>query len=978
MGEQPWLHDAPMSNPAAGDLVSANGTGDGTYFVRPREGQPGQYVLCVVYKGKPTHHLMVEIDGTWVVNKKKYGDFSTMDALITALQSGNVPKWPVPLKHMVTQKTTTTDTSAAPSSSSSSAQASTSGDGGGGAEGFTEDQYYHKKTLSKTESGNLVTAADKGDGTFLVYDHSVPGQYILCVVYKGKPTHHLIMEADGKLLINKKAYVEASSLNQLVTGLSKPGVPKWPVPLSHNVAPPKVDPETEARAAAEAAAAEAAAQQAREEAEAKAKAEAEAAAEAERQRREAEEAEARRQQEAAEEEARKKKEAEEEAARKKAEEEAAAKAEADRVRRVELFAVLNKDAIQPMYESGAVAADAQAKLDAARHEALGSRDELFTLVKDIGVFKHDSAVPASSAWEELTSDGASPTVGTFLDKFSVDEVNNRRAMKDPEFAAERRAEAARLAIAEKREKDKEEMEAKRAEEQAAAEAAEAAAAKKAAEDEAAMAKLPKWRQEKLKKDRAAKAAADEEASAMAVPAWKQAILDEKRSKQEEEDAEKEALMKKGGAALFIAREEREREERAQLEERQRQLEAEKQAAEDARRAAEQAERDRADAEAQAHREEQQKIAAMPPWKRAMYLKKKEAAKRSGGSSNDNDANGGGAPPKKAFTMADGVLELLARQRAALAEEEAEAERKANAMRAGDTVNRAWGALGAGSKSDGGRRNSSSATSKEEEALKATVGMFKMKKLQELKDGDDKKKKKGTWGRSRLSMLESLDVSDEIEAATKAAVIIAKRWRGIVARRKLAALKEERLAAERGGAATKIQAVYRGHLARREVQARKMQRRAEEESAAMLAQKQAELQAITQQRLLLVQQREALQARHQQQSQQHHHGRRNSKRSSQPNTLRTKHDTVGHSDTTRKQSSDQAYHAEQAQPVSIKVATTSNMDTAEKLRRIAQRAAQLEAKQVRAGCAKLADNSDGVYVVNGVYINREGSLAHTSV
>ena len=44
-------------------------------------------------------------------------------------------------------------------------------------------------------------------------------------------------------------------------------------------------------------------------------------------------------------------------------------------------------------------------------------------------------------------------------------------------------------------------------------------------------------------------------------------------------------------------------------------------------------------------------------------------------------------------LLDGVLAILARRRAALAEEEALAEQKANEARAADTVSRAWDALG---------------------------------------------------------------------------------------------------------------------------------------------------------------------------------------------------------------------------------------------------------------------------------------------
>ena len=41
----------------------------------------------------------------------------------------------------------------------------------------------------------LVAPYD-ADGKFVVRTHTTAGQYVLCVVYKGKPTHHLINPSD--------------------------------------------------------------------------------------------------------------------------------------------------------------------------------------------------------------------------------------------------------------------------------------------------------------------------------------------------------------------------------------------------------------------------------------------------------------------------------------------------------------------------------------------------------------------------------------------------------------------------------------------------------------------------------------------------------------------------------------------------------------------------------------------------------------
>lgn len=49
-------------------------------MVRSREGKPGEYVLCVVYKGKCTHHLIAKNDdGFYAINKKTFGDYTKVN-----------------------------------------------------------------------------------------------------------------------------------------------------------------------------------------------------------------------------------------------------------------------------------------------------------------------------------------------------------------------------------------------------------------------------------------------------------------------------------------------------------------------------------------------------------------------------------------------------------------------------------------------------------------------------------------------------------------------------------------------------------------------------------------------------------------------------------------------------------------------------------------------------------------------------------
>jgi hypothetical protein len=69
-----WLHGAGTKEEADAALAGMN---DGSYFVRRRAGKTTEFVLAVVYKGKPSHHLINKVDGSYQINKKYGARFST-------------------------------------------------------------------------------------------------------------------------------------------------------------------------------------------------------------------------------------------------------------------------------------------------------------------------------------------------------------------------------------------------------------------------------------------------------------------------------------------------------------------------------------------------------------------------------------------------------------------------------------------------------------------------------------------------------------------------------------------------------------------------------------------------------------------------------------------------------------------------------------------------------------------------------------
>ena len=56
------------------ELVTGyQGGANGTFLVRARPKYPGEYVLCVIFQGIPSHHLLQKKSQQWTVNGKIYG-----------------------------------------------------------------------------------------------------------------------------------------------------------------------------------------------------------------------------------------------------------------------------------------------------------------------------------------------------------------------------------------------------------------------------------------------------------------------------------------------------------------------------------------------------------------------------------------------------------------------------------------------------------------------------------------------------------------------------------------------------------------------------------------------------------------------------------------------------------------------------------------------------------------------------------------
>ena len=239
----PYYHKG-VTKADAEELVA--GKEDGTFLVRPKGQSRTEFILTVVFKGNPTHHALKVEDGAVTLNKKGFGGHGSIEALLAAL-STKQPGWPVGL-----DKPLHSPDAAAVQESNTVADSDSEGEDNG-----SDTPWLHGK-IDKAAAEALLLADGGADetGKFLVRSKGAPGQYIVSVVFKGKPTHHMLsQEGSGDFTINKQP-TGAASVPAAVEYLRSKR-PKWPLQLASGVpaggaaaAPPPAAAPTPAPAAA--------------------------------------------------------------------------------------------------------------------------------------------------------------------------------------------------------------------------------------------------------------------------------------------------------------------------------------------------------------------------------------------------------------------------------------------------------------------------------------------------------------------------------------------------------------------------------------------------------------------------------------------------------------------------------------------------------------------------------------------------------
>lgn len=248
-GKPKWMH-GPISKEEATALLEEAGCEPGQFFVRSRAGKKNEYVLCVAYKGKPTHHLIGKNeDGIYAINKKTFGDFDKIKPLIMALSKPGVKGWPVQLTKPVNVKGSDEPAAkkAAPKKSEAAPKKAPAKKAPAKKAGSGKPSWLHG-SLSKEEATEVMNKAGcEPNQFFLRTREGKKDEYVVCVVYKGKPTHHLMAKNPdtGIFMINKKSFGDFKTMPALVERLQKPA-PGWPVPLTNPVSngeEPAAEPE---------------------------------------------------------------------------------------------------------------------------------------------------------------------------------------------------------------------------------------------------------------------------------------------------------------------------------------------------------------------------------------------------------------------------------------------------------------------------------------------------------------------------------------------------------------------------------------------------------------------------------------------------------------------------------------------------------------------------------------------------------------
>jgi hypothetical protein len=224
-------------------LEKDGGYPSGRFLVRDRGsgGKPGDLVLSLNFKNRPTHHLIsTKADtGVLTINNKQFGSPKSIEEAVELLSKTPLPTgWPVQLTEGVVNPEVQASTPAPAISPTPTPQpAAVAPQPANTSAAYGQMSNLHP-VMTKPEAAALLATGDKHDGKFLLRPRAAGNdkEFVLSVIYKGKPTHHLLAQTpDDSFTVNSNK-LPCSNLDDVVEHL-RVARSFWPVPLKEQVKP---------------------------------------------------------------------------------------------------------------------------------------------------------------------------------------------------------------------------------------------------------------------------------------------------------------------------------------------------------------------------------------------------------------------------------------------------------------------------------------------------------------------------------------------------------------------------------------------------------------------------------------------------------------------------------------------------------------------------------------------------------------------
>ncbi|EGD74317.1 hypothetical protein PTSG_06327 [Salpingoeca rosetta] len=213
----------------AADALLSQDPQDGVYLFRQfKRNNTHEFVLSVVYQGQPTHHHVKLQAGSFFVNGKPLENCTTLKQVVQALSTVR-SFWPVPLIRGISSQQQQPQQQQQQQQPQQEAQAAPA------APSAQQSCTWYHGCINKNQAEDRLRAIGLVDGHFLIRSRSDSpdnDSYIISVVYRSTPTHHLVEQAGDFLKVNGRSE-PATNLVELVD-LFRNAQKTWPVPLTNH------------------------------------------------------------------------------------------------------------------------------------------------------------------------------------------------------------------------------------------------------------------------------------------------------------------------------------------------------------------------------------------------------------------------------------------------------------------------------------------------------------------------------------------------------------------------------------------------------------------------------------------------------------------------------------------------------------------------------------------------------------------------